>query len=61
MLKNIKGAIFDLDGTLIDSLMLWDVIWNEFGKRFLNRGSFTPAEKDNKAVRTMTLCIASAT
>jgi len=56
MLRNIKGAIFDLDGTLIDSLMLWDVIWNEFGKRFLNRGSFTPAEKDNKAVRTMTLC-----
>lgn len=52
---NIKGAIFDMDGTLIDSLILWDVIWGEFGKRYLNDASFRPSDKDDKTVRTTTL------
>ena len=54
MLKNVKGAIFDMDGTLIDSLMMWDVIWDKLGERFLNGKSFRPSDADNKAVRTMT-------
>ena len=32
---NITGAIFDMDGTLIDSLGVWDdVLWRKFGERY---------------------------
>lgn len=55
MLKNLKGAIFDMDGTLIDSLMLWEIIWKKFGSRFCEDGIFAPTAADDKAVRTMTL------
>jgi len=55
MIKNIKGAIFDMDGTLIDSLMLWNIIWERFGSLFCEDGIFTPSPEDDKAVRTMTL------
>lgn len=55
MLKNIKGAIFDMDGTLIDSLMLWDIVWDKFGEKYLQNGKFRPSQEDDKAVRTMTL------
>lgn len=54
-MMNIKGAIFDMDGTLLDSLMTWDVLWREFGKLFCDGKVFAPTEDDNKAVRTMTL------
>ncbi len=47
MIKNIKGAIFDMDGTLIDSLMLWEILWSKFGIK--------PSSEHDKAVRTMTL------
>lgn len=55
MIKNIKGAIFDMDGTLIDSLMLWNIIWERFGRLFCEDGIFAPSSEDDKAVRTMTL------
>ena len=51
----IKSAVFDLDGTLVDSLMLWDVMWSKFGTLYREDPSFRPSEEDDKAVRTMTL------
>lgn len=54
-INEIKGAIFDMDGTLIDSLCSWDVVWEAFGKRYLGKSGFRPSEDADKAVRTMTL------
>ena len=51
----IKAAIFDMGGTLVDSLMLWDVIWSAFGDKYFNNKDFRPSAKDDKAVRTLTL------
>ena len=52
---NIKGAIFDMDGTLVDSLMVWDVLWERLGKKYLGDEGFRPDPVTEKAVRTLTL------
>ena len=44
-----------MDGTLIDSLMLWDILWSEFGDRYLNNKNFKPSADDDRKVRTLTL------
>ena len=49
----IDGAIFDMDGTLVDSLMLWDILWAEFGKRYFSDSTYRPSKDADKAVRTM--------
>ena len=52
---NIKTAIFDMDGTLIDSLMLWDILWSLFGKEYGKDINFRPSLNDDKTVRTLIL------
>ena len=49
----IKGAIFDMDGTLVDSLSFWDVLWAKIGERYLGIKNFKPSEEVDKSVRTM--------
>ncbi|MBE6696210.1 MAG: HAD family phosphatase [Ruminococcaceae bacterium] len=51
----IKGAIFDFDGTLIDSLGFWEVLWKKLGMRYLNDVTFLPDADIEKKMRTLTL------
>lgn len=50
-LKDIKGAIFDLDGTLLDSMY----IWSEIGLKFLKNEGITPPPGVEDEFVTMSL------
>ncbi len=52
---DIKGAIFDMDGTLVDSLSGWKVIWQKISERFLDGRAFLPEAEVDKKIRTMLL------
>lgn len=47
------AAIFDMDGTLIDSLIFWNILWEKMGQTYLHTPGFRPSQADDKAVRTM--------
>ncbi|MBQ2973536.1 MAG: bifunctional hydroxymethylpyrimidine kinase/phosphomethylpyrimidine kinase [Clostridia bacterium] len=47
----IKGAIFDLDGTLFDSMFIWDTI----GEIYLCSIGYEPKENLNETFKTMSL------
>ena len=44
-----------MDGTLVDSLFIWEVLWSTFGDKYLSDKSFRPKTEDDKKVRTLTL------
>ncbi len=49
----MKGAIFDLDGTLVNSLIFWNYFWKKVGEKYLNNPDFMPTKEDDKAARTI--------
>ena len=51
----LTGAIFDMDGTLIDSLGLWDILWADFGRRYGDGTPFVPDEIADRYIRTVVL------
>jgi HAD superfamily hydrolase (TIGR01509 family) len=48
----IKGAIFDCDGTLVDSLGFWEIFYKKVGETYFGGKKFIPDPADDKAMRT---------
>ena len=51
----IKRAIFDMDGTLINSLIVWKDIWSAIADKYLDGEAGFPGEEIDRKLRTMTL------
>ncbi|MBE6629788.1 MAG: HAD family phosphatase [Ruminococcaceae bacterium] len=48
----IKGAIFDCDGTLVDSLGFWKIFYEMLGEKYFGDKTFWPKTEDDHAMRT---------
>ena len=55
MIEKIKYIIFDMDGTLVDSLGYFDYLWEDMGREFLSDPSFRADPAVDRTIRTMTL------
>lgn len=54
-INGLKYAIFDMDGTVVDSLSFWDFCWSEIGKKYFANPDFRPDPEFDKAIRTITM------
>ena len=56
----LRGVIFDMDGTLLDSLGFWDDQWHKMGKKYLGVDDYRPPKWLDDALRTATMkeCVA---
>ena len=57
--KKMRFAIFDMDGTLVDSLPFFKIFWRKVGEKFYNDFSFTPPLYIDKKIRTTPLAEAA--
>ena len=49
----ITGAIFDMDGTLADSLSFWDVFFKRVAKKYGLAENFRPDPDTERSIRTL--------
>ncbi len=51
----VQAAIFDMDGTLVDSLMLWDVLHDAYEQAYPEKAGTVISEEDNRLMRVLPL------
>ena len=52
---HIKGAIFDCDGTLVDSLGFWETFYEKVSERYFGHKNFRVSPEDDRAMRTQNI------
>lgn len=52
---DIQAAIFDMDGTLVDSLMLWDVLHDAYAAAYPAKVGTVITEEDDRLMRVLPL------
>jgi HAD superfamily hydrolase (TIGR01509 family) len=49
---DFKNAIFDMDGTLVNSLTFWSSYWSRLGEVYFNDKNFKPTKEEDVMSRT---------